>query len=214
MPKGRTKVARTSAVVSRRSLYLRELQHLLRDGQATVSSSQLGRLLGFSDAQVRKDLAYFGQFGRPGVGYGVAELADRLRHILRTDRLWKVVLVGAGDLGRALLRHRSFRRKGFELVAAFDAAEGVIGTTVGQVTVRPMRELPAVVAEHDAKLAVLAVPPEAAQEATNALCEAGIKGILNFAPASLSTPSGVTVRPVDLSAELEQLTYSVGGEPD
>ena len=203
-----------SPVVWRLSLYLRQLERFALEGAEKTSSHCLAESLHLSDAQVRKDLAYFGQFGRPGVGYGVAELADRLRHILRTDRLWRVILVGAGDLGRALLRHRTFRRKGFELVAAFDASEGLIGSTVGQVTIRPMRELPAVVAEHDAKLAVVAVPPEAAQQVTDALCRAGIKGILNFAPVSLNTPPDVTVRQVDLAAELEQLTYYVGGEQD
>src|SRR5471032_122099 len=109
------------AVVTRLSLYLRELQHLVRTGKATVSSHQLGQLLGFSDAQVRKDLTYFGHFGHPGVGYRCEELASAIRRILGTDRVWTVGLVGVGNLGRALLGYRGFAAKGFRIVAAFDA---------------------------------------------------------------------------------------------
>ena len=118
------------AVVSRLSLYLRELQHLVRDGHETTSSSQLGTLLGFSDAQVRKDLAYFGHFGHPGIGYRAAELITAIRRILGTDRDWPVVIVGTGNLGRALLGYKGFHNQGFRIVAAFDVDAGKIGTSI------------------------------------------------------------------------------------
>ena len=126
-----------AAVVSRLSLYLRELQQLLRSGTDTISSTQLGRLLGFTDAQVRKDLAYFGAFGYPGLGYRCEELVSEIKRILGTDRRWPLVIVGIGNLGRALLGYRGFRQHGFEVVAAFDQEESVIGTEVEGTPVRP-----------------------------------------------------------------------------
>src|SRR5215475_8726444 len=118
------------AVVSRLSLYLRELQHLVRDGHETTSSTQLGRVLGFTDAQVRKDLAYFGQFGYPGIGYRCEQLIAEIRKILGTNRPWPVALIGVGNLGRALLGYRGFTMQGFRLVAAFDIQPDVVGQTI------------------------------------------------------------------------------------
>ena len=203
-----------SPVLWRLSLYLRQLEHLATKGFETPSSRKLAEALQTTDAQVRKDLAYFGQFGRPGVGYRVGELIGQLRHILRTDRLWKVILVGVGDLGRALLRHKSFRRNGFELIAAFDTSPELIGSSVAVVTVRPMRQLSDVVVKLEIKLAVVAVPPDVAQGVTDLLCRAGILGVLNFAPTSLHAPDGVTIRQVDLAAQLEQLSFHVGAAED
>ncbi|MCD6304171.1 MAG: redox-sensing transcriptional repressor Rex, partial [Planctomycetes bacterium] len=144
-----------------------------------------------------------------GVGYRVEELIRQLRRILKTDRFWPVVVVGAGDLGRALLRHKGFLKKGFKLVAAVDVSPRAVGAVVGDVTVRHIRELPRIVAEQHVHLAVLAVPAETAQDVTDMLCRAGIKGILNFAPTSLRTPPGVIVRQVDVTAHLEQLSFHV-----
>ena len=135
-----------SPVVWRLSLYLRQLEHLAAQGEEKISSPRLAATLNITDAQVRKDLAYFGQFGRPGVGYAVTPLIHEIRHILGTDRLWKVVLVGAGDLGRALLRYEGFRPKGFQLVAAFDVSEELVGAKVGSIVVRHLDELPRQVA--------------------------------------------------------------------
>jgi redox-sensing transcriptional repressor len=191
-------------------LYLRELESLARRGVEKVSSRQMARDLHVTDAQVRKDLAYFGQFGRPGVGYRVEPLREELRRILGTDHPWNVIVVGAGDLGRALLRYRGFRRKGFHIVAAFDIANSKVGRKVGSVPVHHMEEMPRIVREQDVKLAVVAVPAESAQEVTDALCGAGVRGILNFAPATLETPEGVAVGPVDLAAHLEQLSFQAG----
>jgi len=195
--------------VQRLSLYLRRLEDLARVGIEEVSSRQLAGFLRITAAQVRKDLTHFGQFGRPGVGYRVGPLIEELRRILGTDRTWRVVLVGIGDLGRALLRYRGFRNKGFKIVGAFDVAAGKIGRKFGQVTVRRMDELPAVVRRHEVRLAVIATPAEAAQEVADRLCDAGIKGILNFAPVTLHTPPDVAVGPVDLAGTLEQLSFRV-----
>src|ERR1700722_1851189 len=140
------------AVVSRLSLYLRELQHLVRDGHETTSSSQLGNLLGFSDAQVRKDLAYFGHFGHPGIGYRAPELIAAIRRILGTDRDWPVVIVGTGNLGRALLGYKGFHNQGFRIVAAFDVDSGKIGTSIDGVRIFHLDDLAKVVVEHRVKL--------------------------------------------------------------
>jgi redox-sensing transcriptional repressor len=169
----------------------------------------LAKYLHVTAAQVRKDLAYFGQFGRPGVGYRVGPLIEELRRILGTDRTWSVVVIGAGDLGRALIHYRGFRRKGFELVAAFDVAEDKVGRKIGGVTVRSIETLSEVVRENDVRLAVIATPPEAAQQIANRLVELGVRGILNFAPTTLETPPEVAVGPVDLAATLEQLSFRV-----
>lgn len=197
-------------VVRRLSLYLRRLDYLANQGVEKVSSRSLAESLSLTDAQVRKDLGYFGQFGRAGVGYLVGPLVEELKRILGTDKVWPVVLVGAGDLGRALLRYKGFRRRGFEVVAAFDVAAAVVGRNIGGVPVLHIRELPKLAARHGVKLAILAVPTEAAQVAAEQLHAAGIRGILNFAPTAMPSPADTVVRPVDLASELEQLSFRVG----
>ena len=196
-------------VVSRLSLYLRELQRFQQRGWETVSSTQLGAELGFTDTQVRKDLAYFGQFGYPGVGYRCTELVAAIRGILGTDRTWNVALVGLGNLGRALLGHRGFHQQGFRITAAFDVAPDLVGKTVEGVPVRSMEELAAVVQRESLKLAIVTVPAPNAQTVADQLIRAGIAGILNFAPVTLNVPPHVRVVGVDLALELEQLTYAV-----
>ena len=197
------------AVVSRLSLYLRELQHLVAAGTATISSSQLGKLLGISDAQVRKDLAFFGQFGYPGVGYRCAELITEIRRILGTDRHWTVTMVGVGNLGRALLRYRGFASQGFRIVAAFDMAPEVVGRSIDGIPVHGMDRLGEVVAEHGIELGMITVPAAAAQGVADQLVAAGIAGIVNFAPVTLSLPDEVSLVGVDLTTELEQIAFSV-----
>lgn len=197
------------AVVSRLSLYLRELQRLARDGEETVSSSGLGKLLGITDAQVRKDLAYFGQFGHPGVGYRTAELAAEIKRILGTDRQWVVALVGVGNLGRALLGYKGFNPQGFRIAAAFDADMTKVGQSIGGVIVHPLDRLEEVVRERGVTLGLIASPATAAQEIADRLVAAGVSGILNFAPVTLSLPEGVSLVGVDLATEMEQLSYSV-----
>lgn len=197
------------AVVSRLSLYLRELQHQVRDGKETTSSTQLGSLLGFTDAQVRKDLAYFGQFGYPGIGYRCDELIQAIRKILGTNRPWPLALVGLGNLGRALLGYRGFGSQGFKVVAAFDSDPHKVGAIIDGVSVYDPADMPQVLAESAIKLAVLAVPAAAAQSVAEQLVAAGIEGILNFAPVTLTLPPEIEIIGVDLAIELEQLSFAV-----
>jgi len=196
-------------VVRRLSLYLRQAEYLAERRIDKVSSKQLADSLHVGAAQVRKDLAHFGQFGRPGVGYRVRPLIDELRRILGTDRTWNVILVGAGNLGRALLQYKGFLKRGFRFVAAFDVAPGKVGKRFGDVPVYHMNRLRKVVRKHRVRLAILAVPSGSAQAVAERLCSAGIKGILNFAPATLATPAGVAVAPVDLAARLEQISFMI-----
>lgn len=197
------------AVVNRLSLYLRELQRIESGGKATVSSSQLGKLLGFTDAQVRKDLAYFGQFGHPGVGYRCGELIAAIRGILGTDREWVVAIVGVGNLGRALLGYKGFQPQGFRVAAAFDSDPSKVGMSFGGVAVEPTTALESTVRDRGITLGLIATAAEAAQETAERLVSAGVVGILNFAPVTLSLPEGVSQVGVDLATELEQLSFSV-----
>jgi redox-sensing transcriptional repressor len=195
--------------VNRLSLYLRELQHLVAEGAQTTNSSQLGERLGFSDAQVRKDLAYFGNFGHPGIGYRCDELIGEIRRILGTDRRWTVVLVGVGNLGRALLGYRGFEPQGFSLAAAFDSDSAKVGTQVEGVEILSIDRLPQVVAERQVDLGLVAVPAAHAQAAADRLVAAGVRGIVNFAPVTLALPEGVSQVSVDLARELEQVAFAV-----
>jgi redox-sensing transcriptional repressor len=197
------------AAIARLSLYLRQLEALERDGQSTVASRQLGRMLGLSDAQVRKDLAHFGQFGYPGVGYRVGELQGVLRSLLGVDRPWRAALVGVGNLGRALLGYQGFRDRGFHIVALFDRDPGLVGKRVGELEVLSIERMGKVVEEKNVELCVLAVPAEAAQQAANAAVAAGAVGILNFAPVALKLPQRVSVVSVDLGLQLEHLVFQV-----
>jgi redox-sensing transcriptional repressor len=197
------------AVVSRLSLYLRQLQQEIRDSRQTISSKDLGLLLGFTDAQVRKDLAYFGHFGYPGIGYRCDELITAIKKILGTDQQWPVVLVGVGNLGRALLGYKGFAQRGFRIVAAFDADPHAVGSEIDGIRVYHIDSLPDVARNHRIRLGVIAVPATAAQAVADRLAAVGVEGILNFAPLTISVPAGVSQVGVDLAIELEQLTFSV-----
>jgi redox-sensing transcriptional repressor len=197
------------AVVSRLSLYLRELQQLVRSGNETTSSSQLGSLLGFTDAQVRKDLAYFGHFGYPGIGYRCEELIGAIRRILGTDRAWPVAMVGTGNLGRALLGYRGFGHQNFRIVAAFDIDEYKVGGRIEGVRIYHLEDLDSVVRQQKIKLGMIVVPAPAAQGVADKLIAAGIEGIVNFAPVTLVLPPEVSLVGVDLAMELEQLSFAV-----
>jgi redox-sensing transcriptional repressor len=197
------------AVVARLSRYLRDLQHLVAEGTQTTSSSQLGVRLGFTDAQVRKDLAYFGQFGHPGIGYRCDELIVEIRKILGTDRKWAVALMGVGNLGRALLGYKGFESQGFRIAAAFDADARKVGEPVEGIMVYGVERLPEIVDGLHIELGMIAAPAAQAQAAADTLVAAGVTGILNFAPVTLSLPAGVSMVSVDLARELEQVTYAV-----
>ena len=195
--------------VRRLSLYLRQLESFKRNNRGTVSSKQLGESLGLTDAQVRKDLAYFGQFGHPGIGYRVDDLIGRVRHILGTDKTWNVLLVGAGNLGRALLAYRGFDAKGFRLVAVFDNDAAKVGKKFGQFNVQALSELEETVRAKSIRLGMIAVPADVAQTVADQLIEAGVRGLLNFAPVSLSVRDDVALNSVDLAVSLEQLSFQL-----
>src|SRR5687767_14064278 len=199
--------------VRRLSLYLRQLEAFQRKNRRTISSKQLGESLGLTDAQVRKDLAYFGQFGHPGIGYRVEDLIAQVRRILGTDKTWNVILVGAGNLGRALSAYKGFHAKGFQLVAVFDADPSKIGRRLGPFTIQPLTDMTGAVQKHNVKLAILAVPADNAQDVADQLVGAGVRGLLNFAPVSISVPQDVALNTVDVAMQLEQLSFQVNVSP-
>lgn len=191
-------------------IYHRVLRGLEWSGQAAssrVSSSLLAQLTGFTAALVRRDLAHLGSFGTPGAGYAVPELRRRLQAVLGLDRTWSVALVGAGNLGRALLGYRGFAERGYRIAGVFDRDAASHGRPVGELVVRPMEDLPRVVREQRIAIAVLAVPAAGAQDATEVIVGAGVRGILNFAPARLRVPADVHLVNVDLTIEMEMLAY-------
>jgi redox-sensing transcriptional repressor len=193
--------------IRRLSVYTRCLQQLEEDGVKTVSSQELAERFNLNSAQVRKDLAYFGEFGVRGIGYYVAGLKAELQKILGLDREWAVALVGFGNLGSALLHYKGFARQGFRIAAIFDDDPAKIGREVGSVRVLASRELGHEVKARGIQIAIVAVPPEAAQAVTDQLVEAGIKAILNFAPSRLRAPRDARLKHVDLSIELETLSF-------
>ena len=197
------------AVVGRVSLYLRQLEALQHQGETTISSSRLGAALAINDAQVRKDLAFFGQFGHPGIGYRIDELIATLRHILGIDRDWPLALIGLGNLGRALLKYRGFRSRGFHIVALFDNDSHKVGQTHDGLVVQATENLATTIQAHGVSLAILCVPADSAQGVANQLVACGVLGILNFAPMPLNVPPAVSVVAVDLSVQLEHLAYKI-----
>jgi len=198
------------ATVARLALYLRELQQLHRAGLQRIQSGVLARRLGLNDSQVRRDLSCFGQFGQRGVGYSLANLIHAIRVILGTDREWNVILVGAGNLGRALTGYRGFDQEGFRLVGVFDSAKEKIGTKLGKLTIRPLSDLEEVVEKKKVDLAIIAVPAEQAAIVSQQLEIAGVTGVLNFAPATVRrSNSSLTVVDVDLAVELQRLAFAV-----
>jgi redox-sensing transcriptional repressor len=195
--------------IKRLSHYLRALDSYLAQGRATISSRQLGQAIGITDAQVRKDLGNFGQLGQPGIGYAVNALRAELRRILKIDRTWNAVVIGVGNIGRAILSYPHFAGRGFNVVAAFDADERRVGELIGEVRIRSMDELSATIAELDVRIGILTVPADAAQSVAEDMTVAGIQGILNFAPVRLDVGDAAEVTSVDLSRSLEQLAYQV-----
>ena len=195
--------------VYRLSLYYRVLERLNQNRIETVSSDALAKAAGVKPTQLRKDLTYFGQFGTRGLGYKVESLLAKLTGVLRTTRFQPVILVGAGNLGSALLRYDGFAKEGFEIVAAFDSRPEGAKTDDCKVPIQPVEQMKEFVREHTIKLAILAVPGVAAQEVTNQLVDAGIQAILNFSPLILQVPPHVVVNNVNLAIELENLTYFI-----
>lgn len=194
-------------VVQRLPLYVRVLAQFEAAGSEMVSSEQLGAQLQMTPAQIRKDLSYFGRFGKQGRGYNVKRLAIELRSILGLDRQWNAGLVGVGRLGRAILSYPGFRPEGFHIVAAFDADPSVIGSAIGDIAVRPIDQIKATVDELGIRIGIVAVPATNAQGVFDALVEAGIKAILNYAPVAPQVPLDVRVRGVDPVLALQSMTY-------
>jgi redox-sensing transcriptional repressor len=195
------------ATVGRLPLYLRALVELAEGGAATVSSDALAEATGVNSAKVRKDLSHLGSYGTRGVGYDVAYLLHQIRRELGLTQHWPIVIVGIGNLGHALANYKGFAERGFEAAALVDADPSKVGEQVGGLTIRALEDLPEIVREHHAVIGVIATPAAAAQQVADALVAAGIRSILNFAPAALAVPEGVSVRKVDLAVEMQILTY-------
>ena len=197
------------STVRRLSIYLRFLEEFEERGLATVSSDALARRGGTTSAQVRKDLSFFGSFGKRGLGYSVPELATALREILGLGKEWRLVIIGAGKIGAALAQYRGFRQRGFHIVAAYDTNADKIGRDLEGIQVRNLNRLEADVARERPDIAVLAIPSEGAQAALDRVVRAGIRAVLNFAPIQLSAPADVTVKTVNMAMELEGLTFAL-----
>jgi len=196
-----------SIAIARLSLYTRNLELLDQKGVEVVSSVRLADICGINPAQIRKDLAYFGQFGVRGVGYYVKELLFEIGKILGLDREWRLCLVGVGNLGWALLRHAQFVNRGYTFVAAFDRKPDRVGKKIGDVEVAPLEAINRLVKEKGAEVGVIAVVAEFAQEVADMLLRAGVCGILNFAPVQLECPAHVFVENADFSLKLDVLRY-------
>jgi redox-sensing transcriptional repressor len=197
------------STVRRLSLYLRFLDDFEGQGIETVSSEALAQRGGTTSAQVRKDLSFFGSFGKRGLGYYVPELAQRLRQILGLGRRYRVAMVGAGKIGSALVQYRGFSQRGFDIVAIFDNDPAKVGTRWNGLVVQPIERLEQECRAQQVDMAVLVTPAEAAQPVADRIVALGIKAILNFAPLQLAVPDDVVVKTVNLALELETLSYAL-----
>lgn len=197
------------STVRRLSLYLRVLEHAAARGQQTISSDALAEDGGTTSAQVRKDLSCFGSFGKRGRGYDVAELVSQLREILGLGREWKVYIVGAGRIGAALVAYRGFSQRGFRVLGLYDNNPQLVGRMIDGVGVRSMSQLEHDAARESPDIAVITVPAEHAQAVADRVVGAGIRAIMNFAPAPIHVPSTVTVKSVNMALELEGLAYAL-----
>ena len=197
------------ATVMRLSIYSRFLHQLSDESIETVSSDEIAKGVGVSSAQVRKDLAYFGEFGTRGVGYKVEELYGNLMSILGLDQMWNVIIIGAGKLGSALALYQGFSDRGFKVSAILDIDEKKIGSRLDGVIIEPLEVLNQKVKEYNVNIGMVSVPASGAQDVTDKLVQAGIKAILNFSPRVLKVPNDVILRNVDLSVNLEVLSFNL-----
>ncbi|MCR8642245.1 redox-sensing transcriptional repressor Rex [Paenibacillus sp. N1-5-1-14] len=197
----------SDAVVRRLPIYLRFLSELAKNNVLTVSSHDLGQKLDLNPAQIRKDLAYFGEFGKKGIGYDVLFLIEKIRQILKLDRHIAVGLVGAGNLGRALCNYNAFLKDTMKIVAVFDASPDKVGSEINNLPVQPMEALDASVKEHEIRIGIITVPAHEAQNVANMFVAAGIEAILNFAPINIKVPSTIRVHNADFTTELQSLAY-------
>jgi len=194
-------------VISRLPVYYRLLSRMQGEGLTVVSSQELGEALGVTPAQIRKDLSYFGRFGKQGRGYSVERLTDELRLILGLGQRWRLVLVGIGRLGRAIASYRGFQPEGFDIVGVYDSDTAVIGTSVDGHAVRDVSDLGASLRSEPADIGIVAVPAEHAQDVITTLTDAGVRAILNYAPRAVQVPAGVRLERIDPVISLQSMTY-------
>ena len=194
-------------VISRLPIYLRALDRLAQEGHEVTSSQELGKRLGISSAQIRKDLSHFGGFGKQGTGYKIHYLKEQLRQVLKVEREWDVALVGAGDLGSAVARYKGFSERGFHITCVFDSASDKVGKKAGAFQVQSIDQMAQVVGERGIKIAMIAVPAEHAQSVADQLIAAGVRAILNYAPINLNVPEDVRVQYIDPVLHLQRMTY-------
>ncbi len=194
-------------VIGRLPLYLRALARLQQEGRDVTSSHELGKRLGISSAQIRKDLSHFGGFGKQGTGYQIEFLMEKLEQVLQVNREWRVAVIGAGDLGSALSHYGGFTERGFRISWLFDSDPEKIGRHIGGFLVKSMDDLEDTLSDNNCQIVMLAVPAEYAQEITDRLIETGIRAILNYAPISLNVPDDVMVQYIDPVVHMQHMTY-------
>ena len=194
-------------VVERLPVYIQKLNQLVREGRESVSSHEMAEILGITSAQFRKDLSFFGGFGKQGTGYNVINLLESLRTILKLNQIWEVVLVGVGHLGQALLSYQGFSNKGFEIVMAFDNDPKVIGRKFAGIEVQDVMEMRNHICPRGIPIAILTVPASHAQEMADQLIRCGVKAILNYAPVTLKVPEGVRLANNDPVLSLQTITF-------
>ena len=203
-------------IVSRLPVYLRALEQIYESGISSTASQELGAKVGISAAQIRKDLSQFGEFGKQGTGYYIPFLIERLRQILRVDHVWDVVIVGMGELGHAIARYQGFENRGFRVLMCFDSDPAKIGKKVCEgldvcdYAILDSKDLVSAIKGSSVKMAMLCVPAAAAQDVADKLAEAGVKGILNYAPTSLRVPADVRVQYIDPVIGLQRMAYYLG----
>ncbi len=194
-------------IIGRLPVYLRALQRMADSGLKTTSSQELGEHVGISAAQIRKDISQFGEFGKQGTGYSITYLLDKLRGILKVDRIWEVALVGAGDMGHALARYQGFTNRGFHIAMVFDNDKEKVGQKIDSFIIEDTEKIVERLKSAGIKIAMLTVPAPAAQSVADKLVQAGVKAILNYAPISLNVPNNVKVQYIDPSIHLQRMTY-------
>ena len=194
-------------VIGRLPIYLRALNHMLDEGKRITASKELAQRLGISSAQIRKDLSHFGEFGKQGMGYDIAHLRDQIKRILKVDRIWDAALVGAGDLGHAIVQYGGFEGRGFRVACVFDNNPQKIGRRLGRFEICDAAEMSQKLKEMGLKVAIVAVPASAAQAVVDDLVEGGVRAILTYAPITVSVPPGVRVQYTDPVTHLQRMTY-------
>jgi redox-sensing transcriptional repressor len=194
-------------IIGRLPIYLRALQHMADRGLQSTSSQELGEIIGISAAQIRKDISQFGEFGKQGTGYSIPFLIERLRDILKVDRVWDVIIVGMGDMGHALARYNGFVNRGFQVTMLFDNDPNKVGQIVNNLEIFSTNTMMEKVKQNRIKVAMLTVPASAAQEVADQLVKAGVKSILNYAPIHLNVPPEVRVQHIDPATHLQRMTY-------